>query len=645
VRLLARSSFQRGAKRARRARESATGRLTSTLGLALLVGSLVLTSGEATFAAEVRVQVARGPYYIGEGFEIQVVATNFAEEPAPEVSTGVYAGGVLRLLSVSPSTSTSISIINGKMTRVHEVTFVYRYEFTGTRKGRLRIPEFVVTQEGESESTRSFNVDISGVPTTDLVSVELEWPEGPIFVGQKVPVALEFRIDRQTQRDLVSYQLHVPLFDSPTLRFLDNPLADFDTHLEVQTEAGVLRLPAVSRETTVRGRSTLILRAERTMIAVSPESIAVEASRVFISQGAGFRRDIFKQRRATTTEKFMATGRPVRIEVGEVPRKDRPPSFAGAVGKGFSLEVSADRSVVQLGEPILLSFHLRGDGDLSSASLPPLDAEGLLDSSKFRLPEDSPAGIVDEDGKHFDVTLRVLDAGVREIPALAYSWFDAKTRSFETTRSRPIALSVGAAEIIGAEAVARRGEASGEALARALEDETLGDAPVSPTIRSTSLALSGANLGVERNVSRLLRDERIAGSRPLLHVGLYSAGLAFLFFAFVDARRRGADPMLLRRAAAFKKAKQAMEASFLLSEMEVAAALGRALRELVAELPNEAGPAFDRLISECDTLRFARGAGASTFESGVSDSLRERARQLVDERMRSVGSREEGTDS
>ena len=67
-----------------------------------------------------------------------------------------------------------------------------------------------------------------------------------------------------------------------------------------------------------------------------------------------------------------ATGKPITIRVAEVPRVGRPPSFAGAVGAGYSLEVDADRSVVQLGEPIMLSFHLRGDGDLSSASLPAL---------------------------------------------------------------------------------------------------------------------------------------------------------------------------------------------------------------------------------------------------------------------------------
>ena len=352
-------------------------------------------------AGEVRVQIARGPYYVGEAFEVQVAATDFEEEPAPEVSVGIYGGFSLRLVGVSPSTSTSISFINGKMTRVHEVTFLYRYELVGTRAGKVRIPEFLVEQAGEIASTQSFDIEISGVPTSNRIGIAIEFPDGPIFVGQKIPIAIEFQLDRELQTDLVSYQVHAPLFDSPSLRFLDEPPLQPDTHLEVQTEAGLLRLPATSREQIVRGRPTLIVRAERTIIAVSPGEIRTEAAKVFVSRGVNYRRDLFNQRRATSTEKLMAADREIAVEIAEVPRRGRPGSFAGAVGEGFSLEVAADRSVVQLGEPIILSFHLRGDGDLSSASLPPLDAEGLLDPRKFRLPEDSPAGIVDEDGKHF----------------------------------------------------------------------------------------------------------------------------------------------------------------------------------------------------------------------------------------------------
>ena len=617
------------------------------LGLGLACAVACLAWAIPIAAQEVRLQVARGPYYIGEAFQIQVVASDFEEEPPPKISVGSHEGGQLRFVGVSPSTSTSISIINGKISRVHEVKFVYQYEFTGTREGAARIAGFTVVQGAVSRSTQNFDLQISGVPTTNSVGIKLELPDGPIFVGQKVPVAIEFRIDRQTQQELVSYQIHVPLFDSPTLRFLDEPPAHTDTHLEVQTEVGGLSLPAVSSEEQVGGRPSLIVRAERTMIALSAEEIRVEAPKVFISRGTNFRRDVFNQRRATSTEKFMTAGQPIQLEVMEVPREGRPASFAGAVGSGFRLEVDADRSVVQLGEPIMLSFHLRGDGDLSSASLPPLDAEGLFDAEHFRLPEDSPAGLVDEDGKHFDVTLRVLDAGVREIPALAYSWFDAKSRGFETTHSRPIALSVGAAEIIGADAVSRSGDATSgpnrEAPATAESPERPGDG----TARSTKLSLTGANLAVDRDLPRLLRDDRVEGQNWAVILPLYTVGIGFIAFAMILARRGGVDPRLVARAMAFERAERSMGKAFSMPDGGGAAALGRALRELVAELPEEAGAEFDGLIAECDTLRFAptpgRDGQADDLGPAVPKSLEERARRLITDRMKADDESVEGS--
>ena len=61
-----------------------------------------------------------------------------------------------------------------------------------------------------------------------------------------------------------------------------------------------------------------------------------------------------------------------------------PPSFAGAVGRGFSLEAAADRSVVQLGDPITLTLTIRGDGNLGNVALPALEGEHGFSPERFR---------------------------------------------------------------------------------------------------------------------------------------------------------------------------------------------------------------------------------------------------------------------
>ena len=173
-------------------------------GLALVAsGLLVLLAAFAASAQSVRVQVERAPYYVGEAFEVQVIAEDFEEEPTPEVEPGALDGATLQFVGVSPSTSTSITIVNGRMTRTHEVTFVHRYALTARREGPLRVPAFRVRQGTTERETRPFDVEVSSVPTSDAFEVRLELPEGPLFVGQKVPVAIELHIDRDRVEDLV----------------------------------------------------------------------------------------------------------------------------------------------------------------------------------------------------------------------------------------------------------------------------------------------------------------------------------------------------------------------------------------------------------------------------------------------------------
>jgi hypothetical protein len=404
------------------------------------------------------------------------------------------------------------------------------------------VPPFQIQQGTVTRQTAPVALQVRNIPASDQVAVRLVVPEGPVFVGQKAEVSVEFAIARELQRDLVSYSLRVPLFESHRYRFVDDP-RDKDTELQIQTDDGTLLLAASSSEEMRAGQKVLVVRANRTMIPLEPGVAEIAAPSVIVNQGTRFRRDLFRARQATAVRKFMARGSPRSIEVAQLPSEGRPDSFAGAIGRGYSLDVAADRSVVQVGEPIVLSFHLRGDGDLTTASLPRLDASGLLDPTHFRAPDEPPPGRIRDDGKHFEVTVRVLDDSVREIPELDYSWFDADTRRFETTQSRPIALSVGAAEIIGAGAVERRPRAETNG-ASALPDPA--QATGGP-VRSGSLALTGADLAVERNRALLLQDQRAGGSGGVALASLYGFGVACVGLAALDRRRRDIDPRILAR--------------------------------------------------------------------------------------------------
>lgn len=576
-----------------------------------LWGGAALIAPSASGAQQLSVRVEEGSHSIADRIELAVVADGFDEDPLPRASFQQPDAGTLHYVGVTPTARTRIAVVDGERRRVRQVSFTYRFAYASSEAGGVVLPPFVITQGSTVRRTDPVELRLTDVPASSDLRLRLEAPSGRVFLGERVPVVLEFWIARELQEPLQSYSLRVPLFDLPGLRFVDDT-TNTDTDLRVETVRGTLDLRGRSRKEVVEGRRFVVVTVRRTMVPRETGRIAAAPPLVVISRATKWRRDLFGSREATAVRKLKAVGEPVRFEVAEVPVAGRPESFAGAIGGQFTLEVSADRSVVQVGEPIVLSFVLSGDGDLSHAGLPPLDAAGLDDPARFRIPAESPAGKVQRDGKHFSAWVRVLDEDVAEIPPLEYAWFDARRARFETTRSRPIALAVREAQIVGASDVARR------------------DSRAPPL----GAAIPGADLWMERDVATVLRgdDERPASWMPA--AGLYGFGLLLLASSVRQRQRPLIDPARRRRGEDIVDAKAEVERALALPARSAAGALARSLRRLRALMPDGPSDELDSLLGDLDARSYAPNGsadGSANQDVTLPADLCARARRVADE--------------
>jgi hypothetical protein len=272
---------------------------------------------------------------------------------------------------------------------------------------------------------------------------------------------------------------------------------------------------------------------------------------------------------------------------------------------------------VKVGEPIALEFELRGDGNLETAALPRLDAAGLLPASQFRVPDGEITGRVEEGVKRFSATVRVLSVGVTEIPALEYAWFDPTSEQFETVRSRPIALSVGTARIVDAADVQ-----SGERLP---ESSSARDGAAQP--RSGPLVLTGADLAIERDPALLVRSASTASRSPWLIAGLYLGSLVIVFLAQLDRRRRDIDPAIVERRRQVESELHRIRKASDLPAAEGAAELARALRALLAVIPQARRAKIDELVGECDARSYAPAADRDRAQ--LDPAFHQRALELA----------------
>lgn len=559
--------------------------------------------------------------HAGLPFVLSLSASGFEEHPEPAAPELAIDGCTVTYLGTSPSVSQQIQIVNGERSEWKEVTFVYRWRVQPDRAGRYVVPALTVAQGVRSAVSRAASFEATDVEQATDMFVRMLLPDRPVWVGETFDAVVEWRI----ARDVESYEFVVPLFDVEHLRFETPPGGGRTVGFAAGT--GEVELP-MQRDTVAEdGVSYTRLRFPARVSAGRAGTLDLAPVRVAARLQSGTYRDAFGFRRSRTAL-FEARGERRRLVVRALPEAGRPPGFVNAIGTGFSIDVAASRSVVQVGDPIELTVVVRGDGDLEGLSLPPLDGSGGLPPEYFSVPDTPPFGVVDEaaNAKTFEVTARVRSAEAREIPPVALHYFDPVAGAYATARSRPVALSVRSGALIGAADVTAAG-APAEA----------GVEPLAPNVPATAPtgSLVGADMSLSAPAATLAPVWGAHAPRvpiALLYLlPLLAAGLHFAWMRTSVRRRQGRDVARARRAleAELTSGAPAREAAprVLRALRTLAAAAGVREGEPLARKGREG--AVDGVLAErLETTSFDPSAGSAPLDAETIAAVRDIVREL-----------------
>jgi hypothetical protein len=258
--------------------------------------------------------------------------------------------------------------------------------------------------------------------------------------------------------------------------------------------------------------------------------------------------------------------------------------------------------------------------------------------------------------KQFQVSVRVTDESVGEIPALAYSWFDPDTQSYQTTRSKPIALRVMPAKVVSAADVvsstpgdASRSPASPKSRASSQASSEGGNdasqVALAAPVQST-FSLSGADLAVEPDAGVVLRDSADRVSGFVLSTVVYAVGLLLLLLAaLVDRKRRDADPAVVSRLRNVRHQHSRIARAAGLPKQRAAEEIAAAVRALLAEQPDVARAEAETVIAQCESVAYALpGTGDGTLDAAlvqrataVADRFQQAARLFRKNRASRIG--------
>lgn len=144
-------------------------------------------------------------------------------------------------------------------------------------------------------------------------------------------------------------------------------------------------------------------------------------------------------------EKLLLQSEELNVRVMELPEKNKPEWFTGAVGR-FSIEAGLLNNTIAANDNATLRITIKGDGNIPMITAPLVGWPAGIDSFDAKMQEEIVKTTSPISGtKTFDIPFSVATTGIQEIPPVRFSFFDEKTRSYQTISTKPLQLNVTAA--------------------------------------------------------------------------------------------------------------------------------------------------------------------------------------------------------
>jgi hypothetical protein len=208
-------------------------------------------------------------------------------------------------------------------------------------------------------------------------------------------------------------------------------------------------LPPVKKyNTTINNTQYLVNEVKRAYFPTAPGDFTIGSARVDVRIDDWDRssRDDFFRRPLRSfgfgTPKTLST-RTVPITVLPLPQAGKPADFSGIVASGITIDLRANKTVTQVGEPVNVTLEIQGRGNMKTIAAPALeDIKGFKIYESGSSSELSKNNYVVSGSKKYEYVLVPKAEGKKQIPPMRISYFDPVVKQYKTARTSPIHLDV-----------------------------------------------------------------------------------------------------------------------------------------------------------------------------------------------------------
>jgi len=401
----------------------------------------------------VRAAVESQSVSMGESFIYQIAVDGSDEVSQPDLAP-LASDFAVEFLGGSNNSSTSISIVNGKMDRqVHE-GYVFQYRLTPRRKGAITIPAVPVKVKGQTYLSNPITLGVNQPVETDDFKLRISLSRTTCYVGEPVVLTVTWYIGR----DVEEFRFTMPLLES----------ADFsieDPEVKIDQPQRFLRVPIGNGQViaekgtgTLDGRDYVTVKFRKVLVPKRAGTFAIPEVTVECAAVSGnprgrdlfddFFSDNFFGMRRGAMKRYVVPSNRSSLTARDLPQEGRPPGFAGHIGT-YRIGANASPTDVSVGDPITLRVVLSGPDYLGNVDLPPLQNQAAL-ATYFKIPDERAEGKIVGASKVFTQTIRAKSENVREIPPIVLSYFNTKTGRYETVSTEAIPIAVHATRVVTA---------------------------------------------------------------------------------------------------------------------------------------------------------------------------------------------------
>ena len=352
------------------------------------------------------------------------------------------------LMGPSRSQQSSVQMINGKTTSTSSITFTYI--LMANKEGTFTIPAATAIADGKEVESTPFKVkvlpkdDANGIggvggnnDTQNTSRNNASLSATDLFVTSTTSKTTVY----EQEAILLTYKIYAAV----DLRGFDNvKLPDFkgfqsqevelpnDRHWELEHYRGRNYRSTIYRQFVLFPQQTgqLEIESARFDASVARATEAIDPFDAFFNRGNTY----VEIKKTLTTPKILVTVNPLP--------SGKPDGFTGGVGD-FSINSSLSSNHVKANDAVTLKLNITGVGNLKLIKAPevkfPEDFE-IYDpkvDNQFRLTSTGLSG-----SQTIEYLAIPRNAGNYRIPALKFSYFDTKTKSYKTLTTESYDLQV-----------------------------------------------------------------------------------------------------------------------------------------------------------------------------------------------------------